>query len=152
MAIDPSLSETCLKNSIKKFFVDNIFTAESIDIDFDVQYVLPKLADIKVDKWISVKFGSINGGTLSKSHVILHLFTRKDTEGIDLSAMRDIIVGKLFDETATDGVVRIPFYDLLWNQVGGIMTRISSEAEEPMVLEDDTKYKWIRVELSWGAK
>lgn len=152
MALDPTLSESCLKNSIKKFFVDNVQTAEGIDIDFDVQYVQPEDVSVAVDKWMSVKFGNIEGGTLSRSHIIIYIFTRKDTEGVDLSILRDMIVDKVTDLNATDGLVRIPFYDLTWNQIGSILPSVSVEADEAGVLKDGTKWKWMRLNLCWGAK
>ena len=150
--LDPTLSESCFKNSIKKFFVDNIFIAEGIDIDFDVQYVLPEDMGIGVDKWIAIKFGNININTLSKAHILVYLFTRKDSEGVDLSVLRDTILDKLINLTATDGVVRIPLYDLSWTQVGAIIPHLYLESGEPEVMKDDTRYKWMRIELYWGTK
>ncbi len=152
MAIHPTLSESCLKNSIKKFFIDNIAIPESISINFDVIYVQPEDVNGDLDQWLSVKFGNIEGGTLSRSHIIVHFFTRKDTEGVDLSLLRDMIVDKITDLNASDGLVRIPFYDLTWNQIGSILPIVLSDSEKPEVLKDGTKWNWIRINLCWGAK
>ncbi|RKX87432.1 MAG: hypothetical protein DRP58_02785 [Spirochaetes bacterium] len=152
MALDPTLSEACLKNSIKKFFVDNIFTAEGIDIDFDVQYVQPEEIGVEVDKWISIKFGNIEGGTLSRSHIIVYFFTRSDSEGVDLSILRDMILDKVTDLNATDGHTRIPLFDLTWNQIGGMIPTLSVESDEAGILKDGTNFKWMRINLAWGAK
>lgn len=152
MTLDPTLSEACLKNSIKKFFVDNIFTAEGIDIDFDVQYVMPEDVGGEVDKWISIKFGAIEGGTLSRSHIIVNLFTREDTEGTDLAILRDTVLEKITDLNATDGRVRITLYDLTWNPIGGIIPSLTLESDEAGVLKDGTKWKWLRIDLKWGAR
>jgi len=152
MVLDPTLSESCFKNSIKKFFVDNIFTAEGIDINFDVQYVQPEDTGIEASKWISIKFGKIIGGTLSSAHIIVYLFSREDTEGVDLSILRDTIMDKIIDLNATDGKVRIPLYDLSWNEVGGMIPFLTLESDEPGVTKDDTKFKWMRIDLKWGSK
>lgn len=150
--LDPTLSEACLKNSIKKFFVDNIFTAEGIDIDFDVQYVMPEDVSGEVNKWISIKFGAIEGGTLSRSHIIVNLFTREDTEGVDLAILRDIVLEKITDLNTTDGRVRITLYDLNWNIIGGIIPSLILESDEAGVLKDGTKWKWLRIDLAWGSR
>ena len=152
MAIDPTMSESCYKKSLKKFFIDNLYTSEGIDVDFDIQYVMPKDAGLPVKKWVSIKVGAIEGGTLSRGHVILYLFTREDNEGVDLSELRDIILEKITDTNATDGVVRIPFYDQSWNQVGAMVPALTVESREPEYLEDGTKVKWMRIDLSWGSR
>ena len=150
--IDPTLSESCLKNSIKKFFVDSLVTGEGIHLDFDVQYVQPEDVGVDIEKWISIKFGTIEGGNLAKSHLIVYLFTRKDAEGVDLSLLRDIVLDKITDLDATDGTVKIPFYNSSWVQIGGIVPILSIEMDEPSRLGDGTKYKWMRINLHWGAK
>lgn len=152
MAMHPTLSETCFKNSIKKFFVDSLQTVDGISVDFDVQYVNPESSGIELDRWISIKFGNIEGGTLSRAHVIIYLFTRRDSEGIDLSILRDTILEKLIDLDMTDGKARIPLYDLTWAEIGAMIPTVNLESEEPGILKDTTNYKWVRVDLAWGAK
>lgn len=152
MALDPTLSESCFKNSIKKFFVDTIQTGEDISIDFDVQYVIPEDTGVDLKQWVSVKFGNIIGGTVSRSHIIVYLFTRGDSEGVDLSLMRDTILDKLIDLNMTDGKARIPFYDLSWSVIGAMLPTVQSESDDVGILKDTTKYKWVRVDLAWGSK
>lgn len=150
--LDPTLSESCLKNSIKKFFVDNIYTVEGIHLDFDVQYVMPEDTGIEANKWISIKFGKIEGGTLSRAHIIVYLFTREDLEGVDLSILRDIVMDKIIDLEATDGAKRIPYYDSSWLQIGAMIPSLTLEQDEPGIFDDGTKFKWMRIDLAWGAK
>lgn len=152
MTLHATLSESCLKYSIKRYFVDNLYTAENIELDFDVKYVDPKDISPTNTKWVSIKFGAIEGGTLSRSHIIVYVCTRKDNEGVDLSNLRDIVMDKIIDENQTDGIKRIPYYDSTPTQIGAMLPILTLEQEEPGVLDDGTKFKWMRIDLHWGAK
>ncbi len=154
--LDSTSRESNVRDSFKKFILDNLVSVEHLNVTFDKRLTSPKIQGGEVDKWISFNFGPMSGGAVSSLHVMVLPCTKKDAEGFKLAQLRDKVMGYLTDNSQTDGMRRIPFYrssaSETWQLLGGMIVDIFPD--ESGVMEDDTgvKYKIIEAVLRWGAK
>ena len=142
MALDSTAREKFVKNSIKKFFVDNVFRSEGIKLSFDKTLSVPRIqGDVPANRWVAVKFGELEMGTLSDCYIEVYCCTREDSEYDRLVELRDIVMNYLSDTSMTDGMKRITFYNSdSWTAIGALLVH---EVLESANLEapDQTKYK-----------
>lgn len=154
MALDPTAREANLRDSVKKFFVDNINRTEGISLAFDNYVTSPKLQGIATNRWVGVQFGPIDMGQESTWYIDVYCCTRQDTEGFKLAQLRDTVMGYLTAGPQTDGFGRIPFYrsyaNQAWTSLGNLLvTDITESAEAPA--PDETKFKILTCKLDWCA-
>ena len=128
--LDPTLQESCYKYSIRKYFQDNLETSLGKYVYFDVEYTIPKVSGVELTNWFVFHFGTINLDYLSTAMLQVYLFSRKDPGNFLLSILRDSLLGVLFDENATDGLKKIPFYNVSNQIVTGIVPHIVNQTEE----------------------
>lgn len=152
MALDPTARESNFRDSIKKFFADNMYTIERIPISFDRTLSSPKLTGQpkRVSKWIVIDFGPFElGKPLAVASITVICCTRGDAEGFILAQTRDKVVGYL---TATESITLYRSYEnQAWTELGKMSVFVGQES--PMMEgPDDTKFKRIPVELKWGCK
>jgi hypothetical protein len=154
VALDPTAREANIKDSIKKFFVDNIYTAEGVELLFDKSLTTPKVQGREVDRWVAVAVGGIEPDTLSTCSVTIFCCSKMDSEGFKLSQLRDKVMGYLVDSAQPDGAKRIPFYRShateAWTSLGNMLVIVDSESPA-FEADDGTKFKTIEIRLRWGA-
>jgi hypothetical protein len=157
MALDPTAREANVRDSVKKYFVDNLYRGESIELTFDTALDTPKIQNPNspIDKWVSINFGSFDFDNMSEYDLRIFCCARNDPEGFKLAQLRDKVMGYLTDNTKNDGMARIPFYksyaDRAWELLGGLLLFVETESGQ-MTAPDGTKYKMIPVTMRWGAK
>jgi hypothetical protein len=156
MSLDPTARESNVRDSIKKFFVDNINRIEGIDLSFDTDLSTPQIqSNITIDKWVVVQFSGFYFDNLSEYDLSVFCCTRNDPEGFKLSQLRDKVMGYLTDGSKDDGLRRIPFYrsyaNQAWDLLGALLVFVERETGS-MIAPDGTKFKMIPVTLKWGAK
>jgi hypothetical protein len=155
MALDPTAREANVRDSIKKFFVDNIYRTEGVEVTFDTELSTPKIQGIEVDKWITINFGEFNFDNMSDYNIDVYCCTKNDSEGFKLAQLRDKVMGYLTDSSKADGMGRVTLYrsyaDRPWEIIGYLMVFVETESKQ-MVAPDGTKFKMIPCTLKWGAK
>jgi len=155
MALDPTARESNIRDSLKRYFVDNLNTTEGIPVTFDVSLSVPTLQGTAVDRWYAIGFGALGMEALSSFAVNIFCCTRRDAEGFKLAQLRDTAYEYLIDEDQTDGMARITFYRSraagAWTNIGGIVV---SEVIESGQMEgpDETKYKILTAIMRFGSK
>lgn len=156
MALDPTAREANIRDSLKKYLVDNIYTTEGIQVSFDKVLSTPNIQGSTVNRWIGVRFGPIVMDSLSSLTLDIFLCTRKDPEYFRLAQLRDTVMGYLVDTTQTDGMARIPLYRSYANKAWELLSGgfvIQEIIEGPQYeLDDLTKVKQLTCMLRWGAK
>lgn len=140
MALDPTVLETQLRASVKKFFVDNMETENGVKVGFD-RTVSPPAGDHK--QWVNVSLDNIIVKQVSDAVLNIYLFTRDDIEGTKLSQLRDTLFQYLYEGY-------IDYYDSEWNKVGGMLLFIDEESGIQYV-SDSTKMKSLIATLRWSA-
>ena len=159
MALDATARESNVRDSYRKYFIDNISKTSKIPLVFDTSLSTPAIHGKKneIVKWVTINMGS---KTLDKwSEVILDIYccTRNDSEGFVLSQLVDTVMGYLSDTTQTDCIRRIPFYQSHpggfsnWVLIGALnVLEIidSGDFEGP----DRTKTRLLTVTLGWASK
>jgi hypothetical protein len=154
MTLDGTAREANFRDSVKKFFVDNISTTEGIALSFDITLATPFLGDKTLERWVNVDFGPMERSTMSTAYLEVRCATRRDNEGFKLAQLTDKVIGYL---TATTGseYAYIPFYRSHptnpWVKIGGILIHSLIESGQ-LLAEDRTKYKLINVELKFASK
>jgi len=159
MGLDATARESNVRDSYKKYFIDNIKKVSNIELVFDAGLSTPKIHGQKneIKKWVSITMGSKTRGTLSEMTLDLHCCIRSDSEGHGLSQLGDTVMNYLVDTTKTDGMRRIPFYQSKaggfsgWTDIGAMLiTDIieSGDIEGP----DNTKFKTFTVTIKWASK
>lgn len=155
MALDPSARESNLRDSIKKYFVDNIETTEGVPVTFDKALSTPNIQGKEVEKWISISFGPVLLDTMSDIIIEIYCCTRRDNEGYKLSQLRDKVMGYLVDDTMADGKARIDFYQSsyssAWTSLGKLLVWEILPSGD-MVASDETKFKVLTVVLKVAMK
>lgn len=152
MALDPTLSETLYRRSVRKFFRNEVNTVRNKDIFFDRKYSIPKddQGD-ELNSWIVVHIVSPVIDTLSVGMLQVYCFSRQDPGLEMLSDLRDTILDILVDETQTDGLARVPLLDYDGSDYAGMVAFVD-DGSEIQYGADGTNFKIVSVELKWGAK
>ena len=149
MTLDPIARRANIKDSIKKWAVDDIETADR-PVTFDKYLATPDIAGGTATKWVSFNLGDIDRGTLSEIMLDIFCCTRSDAEGYKLAQLTDNVMEQLTDSTKTDGMKRIPFYRSYavqaWTLLGALLVQDIKESGE-MEAMDGTKYIIISCRL-----
>lgn len=151
MALENTLSENVLRASLRRFFVDVFYTGQSIEVFFDKIGRIPKVAEIEIDRWMSIHFDQLDLATMASTFLQIWCFTRRDVDFVELAILRDIVYSELIDLGQTDGMKRIPLYDSSWTIIGHGLFIPQSEYG-PEEIEDGTNAKIVPVTFRWGAK
>lgn len=155
MALDPTARLANVKDSLKKFFIDNLQKANSVPVTFDKGLRSPVLQGTSVDRWVSVVIGDVSPYNVSELELVLFCCTRQDNEGFKLAQLRDLVLGYLVDTDQTDGMKRIPFYRShkteAWTLIGSLLVTSTMELKD-FHTEDETKIRQINSMIKWGAK
>ena len=157
MALDPTARTTNVKDSIQKYFVDNVWRTSKIPLQFDNSLNAPTLQGTEAaNRWVGVKLDPLELETLSSQGLSVFCCARQDKEGFIMAQVVDTVMGYLTDTTQTDGFARIPFYrsyepPQAWTLLGALLVtdpHISGELDAP----DHTKYRIITVQLRFASK
>ena len=156
MALDPTARRANMKDSIKKYFVDNIFTTEGIALTFDKSLSVPDVAKSKrTSRWLNIDMEDLDRSYLSDLVLKVFCATRKDPEGFVLAQLTDTVMGYLTDTTKTDGMRRIPFYrsysNQAWELLGAFLIQEVIEGPE-LEAPDETKYVVMTCRLRTASK
>jgi len=156
VTLDPTARTANIKDSLKKFFVDNIFRTSGIPLSFDKALSSPKLqGQTAVTRWVSVRLDDLELDTLSTQDLSIYCCTRGDREGYRLAQTVDTVMGYLTDNTQTDGFKRIPFYRSYetqpWTLLGAMLVTGHTLSAEQEAL-DETKFRIITVTLRFASK
>lgn len=155
MPLDETAKLSNIVRSLKKYFVDSLYTTESIQLDFDKSYqdVYAALLD-RTDQWVIITWDPSNMDTLAAMDFTLFLYSRKDQEAVDLFVLRDKVMAYLIDTDQTDGMARMTLYDEAWAPIGAAVIVLPAGRHESgnFVAEDGTKFRYISAVLRWGAK
>jgi hypothetical protein len=155
MPLDETAKLSNIMRSLKKYFVDSLHTAESIQLDFDKSYqdVYAALPG-RVDQWIIIALNPSNMDSLAELAFTIYMYSRKDPEAVDLFILRDKVMGYLIDIAQTDGLARMTLYDVAWTPIGAAVIVLPAGRQESdnFVAKDGTKFRYISASLRWGAK
>ena len=155
MSLDDTAKESNLRDSLKKYFVDSLYTAEGQQITFDKYLTTPNIQGKAVDRWVSINFGGLDMSVLSSYPLNIYCCTRADGEGFKLAQLRDKVYKYLTDNTQTDGMARITFYrsraDGNWTAIGYILVQDVIESQQ-FEADDGTKYKILTARLRFSSK
>lgn len=155
MALDPTAREANFRDSIKKYFVDNLKTTEGIALMFDTAIATPDLYRHTTGKWVIINFMDMHRDDMSMAFIDVICCTRKDNEGFKLAQLTDTVMGYLTGSTNGDSTCRITFYrsyaNQAWESIGGIVVQDIQETSQ-MEAEDGTKYKILNCLLRFASK
>lgn len=151
MALDDTASEVNIFNSIRKYLVDSLETAEGKELSFDISLNDPDLHDATTTEWVTVNLGKMNRFGMAQLLLDIYCCTRSDNEGDNNAALVDLVVGYMTDNTKPDGKRRITIYNQSDVEVGVMFVQdIIEGARSPA--PDGTKYKVLSCRLRWVAK
>ncbi len=143
MGLHPTLSQTNIWRSVKKFFLDGLDS--SIEVYFDRILTAPR-SDTP-DQWVSVLLYEIEPKVVSEAFMPIYMFSKNDPEGDKLYLLRDSILELLYPGY-------IDLYDTTvdpWEKFGGI-TIILKPQGKVTYNPDKTKMISFLPMLKWGAK
>jgi len=156
MALADTAKESNIRDSIKKYWVDSLHTAEGVQLTFDKYLSTPNIQGHQVDRWVSINFGEMALSSLSTHILEIYCCTRKDGEGFKLAQLRDKVYKYLTDNTKTDGMARIPFYRSratgAWTLLAGGMIVQDVMESRQLEAEDGTKFKILTVTVRFSSK
>lgn len=156
MTLDPTIRETNVKDSLRKFFIDNLSTTSEIPLTFDKYLSVPKLQGIEVKRWVSIVFGVMLREDECSATFDIYCCTRSDSEGMKLAQLTDTVMGYLTGTDSGDGTKRITLYRSYpsptpWVKIGGmVITRIDESGNN--IAEDGTKFKILSCLIKWAGK
>lgn len=151
MAIDPTTNESFIRESIKKYLIDELVTARSEEVTFDASLAEPNLADVTTNQWVAAHFGPMHRIGLADFELALYVCTRGDNEGIRLAALSDVVFDIMTDMTKSDGKRRLDLYDPSdWSIQGSLLVKEISETAQ-MDAPDETKFKVLSCRIVWVA-
>lgn len=151
---DPLTSKKNIKDSVKKYFIEEVEAGAGVPITFDGTVDEPPRDG--ADKWVIVSFGQIytSGNSFSTALVNVYLCAREDNEGNKLAILHDILNNCLTNSAGNNGVKRIPFYQsdpvLPWVQIGVLLVDDINVSDEQMA-PDKTKFEIMIVRLKFAT-
>lgn len=152
--LDPTQRESDLFSSVKKHMIDSL-SLLNIPVFFEYLPAPPVDSNGAIyTKWCCCILGDREFGTVGEAELFLVLFTRDDSEGDDLAALSDSVLGCFIDPTSLNGMRLITYYNTItlpWVAVGGILPFVGACSKRHKG-RDLTKYKTIPVTLKWGSK
>jgi hypothetical protein len=155
MTLDPTAREANLRDSLKKFFIENLSRTEGIPIIFDRFLESPKLQGKEVDRWVGIDLGETEMDILSEQEIEIYVCTRKDPENFRLSQLRDTVMDYLTPSSNDVCYKTIPFYRShptnAWTVIGGLLITRTNQSKD-LVAEDQTKFKIIYVQMKFASK
>jgi hypothetical protein len=153
MTLDSTARRANIKDSIKKWAVDNVETADR-PVTFDKYLSTPDISG-SASKWVSFNLGAVDRDFLGDIMLDIFCCTRNDPEGFKLAQLTDNVMEQLSDTTMSDGMKRISFYksyaNQAWELLGAMLVqsvRESAEMEGP----DGTKYVILSCRLRTAMK
>jgi|GEM_PF-1166121 len=154
--LDSTAKEANIRDSIKKFFVDSLYSTEGVQLTFDRYLATPNIQGHGVDRWVSINFGDLQMSELSTHTLNIYCCTRSDGEGFKLAQLRDKVYKYLVDGDRTDGMARISFYR---SRAAGAWTLLETGMVVQDIIEsrqfeaeDGTKYKILTCRLRFSSK
>ena len=157
MALDATARRANIKDSVKKFFIDNVQTISGVAVTFDKALNTPNIQGLAVKKWVSVIIGDMHIDTVSDILIDVYCCTREDNEGFALAQLTDTVVGYLSVDpsAASDGKTGIPFYQSHptnpWTLLGKLVVSDIQESAE-LEASDETKFKVLTIQLKTASK
>jgi hypothetical protein len=156
MSLDDSAKEANIRDSIKKYMVDSLYTGQGIELTFDRYISTPNVQGHAVDRWVSINFGEMRLNDMSTHILNIYCCTRSDGEGFKLAQLRDKVYAYLADNTQTDGMARFPLYRSrasgAWTQLsGGFIVQDVMQSQQ-FEADDGTKFKILTVTLRFSSK
>jgi hypothetical protein len=151
MSLDASKRLSNLKDSVKKWFVDEFKEAQAIPVLFDRTISTPDIPNSKtINRWVVVNLGGMIPDTMARMTIDVFCCTRSDSEGYMLAQLVDNVVDKL--DTAD---YRITLYRSRetgsWTEIGKLLvTDIEYTGEG--VAPDKTKFYLLVLTVRWGTK
>ena len=151
MALDATVRESNVWDSIRKFFVDNLARGGSaIPVMFDAGISSPKISGNKVvEKWLNVEQGRIESETVSSYEFRVVCCSRNDMEGFKLTQLRDTLMQYL-KPNGEEGIMDL-YNSQTWTKVAGMIIIVGQESER-LNASNEVKFKVIPLTLKWGAK
>jgi len=154
-SLDDSAKESNIRDSIKRFFIDNTYKIDGIHLTFDKYISTPNVQGKAVDRWVSINFGAMSLSEMSTHILEIYCCTRKDGEGFKLTQLRDKVFARLTDNTMTDGMAAFTFYRSratgAWTPIGSIIIQDIMESGQ-FEAEDGTKFKILTTRLRFSSK
>ena len=155
VGLDATAREANVRDSIKKYFVDNLHPTYPLMFDKGISVPDIRGTPSTVEKWISIDFGYMDRGDMGEHVLNVLCCTRKDEEGFKLAQLSDTVMGILSDSSMTDGMRRIDLYKShptdAWTKLGALLVQEVVESEQ-IEADDETKYKILTTRLRWSAK
>ena len=151
--LNPLSKETNVKSSLKKYFVDTLGAAVTFDTSLASPDIRTQGANA-LKQWYNVDFGEFGRQELAEYLFEIYILSRQDAEGVKLAENTDTVFGMLVDSSMTDGMKRIPLYDVSktpWELLGQMVVQDIWDAPIFEVLADETKMKILSVRLRWGV-
>lgn len=151
MPLSSTAKERNIKSSIKKFFVDYFGSI----VSFDKTVAHPDIRDSTLTKWVLVNFKGFQRSTLAEYVVEVYCATRKDPEGDNLTKLTDELCGLFYNGTASDGLTRIPLYDIYttpWTLLSGMVVQEIIDTPIFRMPSDETKVKILTLRIRWGMQ
>jgi len=158
MALDDTAKESNIRDSLKKYWVDSLYTAEGVHLTFDKYLSTPNVVTSKAkDRWVSINSGPMELSEMSSLMLNIFCCTRADGEGFKLAQLRDKVFKYLTDSDQTDGMARIALYrsraDGNWTQLdGGFIIQAPVIESQHFDADDGTKYKILTPRLRFSSK
>jgi len=144
---------TNIWRSTKKYFVDNLQTAQSIPVYFEREFVDFKTEiENAIKQWVIVDNDGVSHfGSTTNMFLTIYIHSRDDSEGTELYKLRDKLIEMLTDVTDTDQIRRMPLFDTEQDPwVEEAQGLLFLQDESPMYYSDDgTLFKSIKVTLRW---
>jgi len=133
----PTLSEVNFKKSLMQFFEDQAFP---VKVFFDDLSDIPvDDLGVKLDKWIIVAGILPRKVDILKTKVLFTICTTKDSEYFKQSRIYDDFTELFTDDTNTNGLRTIPFYETRTTPfvlIGGLMAMVDTTTT---IFETDSK-------------
>ena len=143
MTMDATIYHTNIWKSVKKLFVDGL-TLPSTNIFFDD--IVAEPAGISGNTWVCITVSDPIPGHVSRATLTIYMFSSEDSEGDDVIALRDDVMGLLepgsfilYNTTVTP-----------WVELGGVSVYPSFQSPKSR-LTNKINMLYLENRLKWGS-
>jgi len=153
MALDATAKIVNVKKSVRKYFLDNLYTIDGYEVTFDKGFTPPKVQGVEKNQWYSLNFLESNNESKASQDIEIIIASRNDPEGDTVMAMRDTLFKYIVGDEGGQRSITLYNCDNPASLVslGGmlIIPRINTGVLEA---EDNTKYILFPITILYGVK
>lgn len=149
--MDETVKQATVYRSLRKFFIDNLYTDLGIEVSFDRNLSIPYMHNKDLTEWVSIQLDELYISQLTEQDLRIYCCTRQDPEGFNRVQLVDNVNSLLINDDGNKKIIHL-YADDFTTVVGSLLPFNIRTPQQNIPLADETVFTLIRITLKWAAK